>query len=358
MNVQQAAEAANINSYQMQSSFGAHKSEPGRLVPARRRPRDWVRAEATSTMGYAGRDAGRGPRGRSPPSILMASTALCGAGRATSARTTGSPGSGPSEPRLEMNRREIPLRKPLAVGSSAASRRSSCCSTSSPTSAAATATSATSSTTWPAATISLSGMSINRRCRSSCCDPARPLRRLDLRAAPPSRPGRYRDRDPRGSAGARDGRRPLRASGGGAGGRRLHHPSSLRWHLLDEHLRSVVDRARGLLAGAAHPQRRFALLAVARRHPGLGLLNKVSVLWFGLGRLRGDPRKPRAALARHPARLDRRRRCARRVRSLRSLERHARLGAFGVHRQRRSPGSTAASARSVFSAASSSSTTR
>ncbi len=32
MNVQQAAEAANITSYQMQSSFGAHKAEPGRLV--------------------------------------------------------------------------------------------------------------------------------------------------------------------------------------------------------------------------------------------------------------------------------------------------------------------------------------
>jgi gamma-glutamyltranspeptidase/glutathione hydrolase len=32
MNVQEAVEAGNINSYQMQSSFGAHKSEPGRLV--------------------------------------------------------------------------------------------------------------------------------------------------------------------------------------------------------------------------------------------------------------------------------------------------------------------------------------
>ncbi|MDX1502524.1 MAG: gamma-glutamyltransferase [Thermoanaerobaculia bacterium] len=44
MGVQQAAEAANITSYQMQSSFGAHRSEPGRL-----RVRDdvpvWVRAE-------------------------------------------------------------------------------------------------------------------------------------------------------------------------------------------------------------------------------------------------------------------------------------------------------------------------
>ena len=50
MNVQQAVEAANVTSYQMQSSFGAHESEPGRLrlrddVPA------WVRAKL-SEMGY------------------------------------------------------------------------------------------------------------------------------------------------------------------------------------------------------------------------------------------------------------------------------------------------------------------
>jgi gamma-glutamyltranspeptidase/glutathione hydrolase len=34
MNVQQATEAANINSYQMRSSFGDHKAEPGRLTLA------------------------------------------------------------------------------------------------------------------------------------------------------------------------------------------------------------------------------------------------------------------------------------------------------------------------------------
>ena len=50
MNVQQAAEAANVNSYQMQSSFGDHNSEPGRIevradVPA------WVQAELRR-MGY------------------------------------------------------------------------------------------------------------------------------------------------------------------------------------------------------------------------------------------------------------------------------------------------------------------
>ncbi|MCP4896738.1 MAG: gamma-glutamyltransferase family protein [bacterium] len=51
MNVQQAAEARNITSYQMQSSFGAHKAEPGRLqltpeVSA------WARAEL-DRMGYS-----------------------------------------------------------------------------------------------------------------------------------------------------------------------------------------------------------------------------------------------------------------------------------------------------------------
>jgi gamma-glutamyltranspeptidase/glutathione hydrolase len=50
MNVQQAAEAANITSYQMQSSFGAHKSEPGRLRLRDDVP-DWVRAKLRG-MGY------------------------------------------------------------------------------------------------------------------------------------------------------------------------------------------------------------------------------------------------------------------------------------------------------------------
>ncbi|MEM1403498.1 MAG: gamma-glutamyltransferase [Pseudomonadota bacterium] len=50
MNVQQAAEAQNITSYQMQSSFGAHQSEPGRLAITRQIPpytRDRLKA-----MGY------------------------------------------------------------------------------------------------------------------------------------------------------------------------------------------------------------------------------------------------------------------------------------------------------------------
>ncbi|MFK7830698.1 MAG: gamma-glutamyltransferase family protein [Congregibacter sp.] len=50
MNVQQAAEAHNVTSYQMQSSFGAHQSEPGRLQVTRQLPpytRDRLKA-----MGY------------------------------------------------------------------------------------------------------------------------------------------------------------------------------------------------------------------------------------------------------------------------------------------------------------------
>jgi gamma-glutamyltranspeptidase/glutathione hydrolase len=50
MNVQQAVEAANITSYQMQSSFGAHKAEPGRLVVREDVPR-WVQSELRK-MGY------------------------------------------------------------------------------------------------------------------------------------------------------------------------------------------------------------------------------------------------------------------------------------------------------------------
>jgi gamma-glutamyltranspeptidase/glutathione hydrolase len=50
MNVQQAVEAANINSYQVRSSFGAHDSQPGRLrLPESVPP--WVRSKLTD-MGY------------------------------------------------------------------------------------------------------------------------------------------------------------------------------------------------------------------------------------------------------------------------------------------------------------------
>ncbi|MGH7663113.1 MAG: gamma-glutamyltransferase family protein [Gemmatimonadaceae bacterium] len=50
MTPQQAAEAANINSYQMRSSFGAHEARPGLLLVASSTP-DSVRAELEQ-MGY------------------------------------------------------------------------------------------------------------------------------------------------------------------------------------------------------------------------------------------------------------------------------------------------------------------
>lgn len=50
MDVQQAAEAANIESFQMQASFGDHKSEPGRIVVRQDVP-PWVRADLAK-MGY------------------------------------------------------------------------------------------------------------------------------------------------------------------------------------------------------------------------------------------------------------------------------------------------------------------
>jgi gamma-glutamyltranspeptidase/glutathione hydrolase len=50
MTVQEATEAANINSYQMRSSFGAHESRPGAMMISSSLP-PWVRAELTN-MGY------------------------------------------------------------------------------------------------------------------------------------------------------------------------------------------------------------------------------------------------------------------------------------------------------------------
>jgi gamma-glutamyltranspeptidase/glutathione hydrolase len=50
MNVQEAAEAANFTSYQMRSSFGDHRSEPGRLTLNEATPA-WVRRDL-SRMGY------------------------------------------------------------------------------------------------------------------------------------------------------------------------------------------------------------------------------------------------------------------------------------------------------------------
>ncbi len=50
MNVQQAAEAANFNSYQMHGSFGEHETKPGAITLQDDTP-PWVRAEL-SKMGY------------------------------------------------------------------------------------------------------------------------------------------------------------------------------------------------------------------------------------------------------------------------------------------------------------------
>jgi gamma-glutamyltranspeptidase / glutathione hydrolase len=57
MNVQQAVEAANLNSFQMQSSFGDHKSEPGRLLVRDDVP-PWVQAKLRQ-MGYKVETAAR-----------------------------------------------------------------------------------------------------------------------------------------------------------------------------------------------------------------------------------------------------------------------------------------------------------
>jgi gamma-glutamyltranspeptidase/glutathione hydrolase len=50
MTVQEATEAANINSYQMRASFGGHESQPGRILLADATP-PWVRDEL-KRMGY------------------------------------------------------------------------------------------------------------------------------------------------------------------------------------------------------------------------------------------------------------------------------------------------------------------
>ena len=51
MNVQQAAEAANINSFQMRGSFGDHASSPGRMLVQQATP-PWVQADLRR-MGYS-----------------------------------------------------------------------------------------------------------------------------------------------------------------------------------------------------------------------------------------------------------------------------------------------------------------
>jgi gamma-glutamyltranspeptidase/glutathione hydrolase len=50
MTVQEAAEAANINSFQMRGSFGDHTAKPGKLLVHEQVP-PWVRSEL-KRMGY------------------------------------------------------------------------------------------------------------------------------------------------------------------------------------------------------------------------------------------------------------------------------------------------------------------
>lgn len=50
MTVQEATEAANMNSFQMRASFGKHESRPGRMLVAESVP-DWIRADLRK-MGY------------------------------------------------------------------------------------------------------------------------------------------------------------------------------------------------------------------------------------------------------------------------------------------------------------------
>jgi gamma-glutamyltranspeptidase/glutathione hydrolase len=50
MNVQEAVEAPNINSFQMRSSFGGHETQPGRILLAESMPA-WVRSDL-QRMGY------------------------------------------------------------------------------------------------------------------------------------------------------------------------------------------------------------------------------------------------------------------------------------------------------------------
>ena len=86
MTVQEAAEAANINSYQMQSSFGAHEIKPGGLTLNSQVPA-WVRNDLRK-RGYkiAFRTE---PQAHSMPSGLTGSTAPFGVGRVIMERDYG-----------------------------------------------------------------------------------------------------------------------------------------------------------------------------------------------------------------------------------------------------------------------------
>ena len=86
MNVQEAAEAANINSYQMQSSFGAHESKPGAITLSSETP-NWIRNDLKK-RGYK-MDFQERTSGRSMQSGLIGSTAPSGVEVVTMERIMG-----------------------------------------------------------------------------------------------------------------------------------------------------------------------------------------------------------------------------------------------------------------------------
>ncbi len=92
MNVQEAAEAANINSFQMRGSFGQHETSPGRMLVQDATP-PWVRTKLRE-MGYTLTSAERtsGPDQRDL--LRLGARRRSGAARATTATTTGSCGRG------------------------------------------------------------------------------------------------------------------------------------------------------------------------------------------------------------------------------------------------------------------------
>jgi gamma-glutamyltranspeptidase/glutathione hydrolase len=96
MNVQEAAEGPNVNSYQMRSSFGDHEAQPGRITVHAGTP-PWC---APSCRKWATRSRSKSaPPAPSTPSFSITRTAPCGAAPATTGRTTGSGGEkgGPEE---------------------------------------------------------------------------------------------------------------------------------------------------------------------------------------------------------------------------------------------------------------------
>ncbi len=102
MTPQEATEAANINSYQMHSSFGAHESRPGAMEIHPSLP-PYVRAELVK-MGYKLQVV---PKTSGPINAIMLDQAhgTMWGGPPTTGRTKGSGGEGEKFPRP---REEVP----------------------------------------------------------------------------------------------------------------------------------------------------------------------------------------------------------------------------------------------------------